>query len=1163
VVFDGATGTELQKRHLTAADYGGVEYEGCPEYLTVTRPDIIGQLHEAYLAAGADVVETNTFGVMPIVLADYGLAARARELAAMAARLARTAADKYSTPEHPRFVAGALGPGTKSLSVTGGATYAAIREAYAEAIRGLLDGDADCLLFETVQDGLNLKAAFDAADLVFAETGRTLPIGVSCTIETSGTTLAGQDIEAFYVSIMHRPLLLIGLNCATGPAFMTDHLRTLAAVSRFPVSCQPNAGLPDENGHYPETPEMLAAKISEFAEAGRLNFVGGCCGTTPAHIQAIVETVRSFSPRRPPTVRRAAVSGLETVEIYDGNRPVLVGERTNSLGSKKFRDLIAEGKYDEAAEVGRAQVRAGAQIIDLCLQNPDRDEADDVIRFLRAISGKVRAPLMLDTTDLNVLEEALTRCQGKVIFNSVNLEEGEARLARVAELARRYGMALVVGCIDEDAKQAQAISRERKVSVAARCYALLTEKFGVPPEDLIFDPLVFPCGTGDAAYRGSARETIEGVRLIKERFPRCKTLLGVSNVSFGLPPGGRETLNSVFLCLCVDAGLDLPIVNSQKLIRRPLIPEVDWKICLDLIDSIGPDPVAAFAAHFRGRKNAVPAIVGGRRSLPLAERLAGAVVEGGREGLIEDLEELRKTTRPLEIINGPLMKGMDEVGRLFAQNQLIVAEVLQSAEVMKAAVAHLEPFMQQDEIASRGTLLLATVKGDVHDIGKSLVEIILSNNGFRVIDLGIKTAPERIIQAARECKPDMIGLSGLLVKSAQQMVATAADLKSAGIAVPLLVGGAALSNRFTRTRIAPVYGGPVLYARDAMDGLDLAQSLMDAGKRETLLASLKEAPLNLVATTAAEPLAVAAEAPPATPKREFIQHDFSAPVPPDFEFHTIKDWKAAEVYPYVNPVMLFCKHLGLRGNPERLWKTGVKRALDLRRTVEKVLAEAESGDLLRPRGVYRFYVAASEGDALTLYDNPAAVAQNRATARFIFPRQSVGEKLCLSDLVRPRTQGADYLAAFVVSCGHGIREKAAELRQAGRLLDAHTLQALALECTEATAERLHEQLRHIWGFPDEPQTTKHDLLRVKYRGVRMSFGYPACPRIEDQKKLFEILSPEKYIGVSLTEGYMMDPEASVSALAFHHPQGKYFQINEEDLERFEKKMGRMLQNPEE
>ncbi|HEV8440353.1 MAG TPA: homocysteine S-methyltransferase family protein, partial [Methylomirabilota bacterium] len=682
LVLDGAMGTMIQSRNLGPEDFGGAVYEGCNEHLNLTRPDVIRGIHEAYLEAGADAISTNSFGCAPYVLAEYGLETRCHEIALVAGQLAREAVRRHSSADRRRFVIGAMGPGTRSITVTGNVTFEQVREGYYLQARGLIEGGVDALLLETAQDTLNLKAAAIGVRRAMAEAGVDLPLMVSGTIEPMGSMLAGQGVDALYASLEHLDPFSIGLNCATGPEFMTDHLRTLSDVATCFVTVYPNAGLPDEHGHYEETAESLALKMRRFVDEGWVNLVGGCCGTTAAHIRALARLVEGRAPRRPVASRAAAVSGIEVLYPSDDNRPVIVGERTNVIGSRRFKELIVEDKFEEAAELGRAQVRSGGQVLDVCLANPDRDEASDMERFMAFITKKVKVPLMIDSTDSAVIELALERCQGKAIVNSINLEDGEERFERVAPLLRTYGAATVVGCIDENKQQGMAVSRARKLEIAERSYELLTRKYGIPARDLIFDPLVFPVGTGDANYVGSAVETIEGLRAIKARFPECKTILGISNVSFGLPAAGREVLNGVFLYHCTKAGLDYAIINTERLERYPSIPEDERRLAEDLLENRGPDPVAAFAAHFRDRVKSAPP----RETLALDERLARYIVEGSRDGLLEDLDEKLREAAPLDIINGPLMRGMDEVGRLFNDNQLIVAEVLQSAEAMKAAV---------------------------------------------------------------------------------------------------------------------------------------------------------------------------------------------------------------------------------------------------------------------------------------------------------------------------------------------------------------------------------------------------------------------------------------------------------------------------------------------
>ena len=1132
LVLDGATGTALQGVHLTAEDFGGPELEGCNENLCATRPDVVDGVHEGYLAAGADIVETNSFGGTPLVLNEYGLAARAHELNAAAARIARTACARHDSAGKPRFVCGSMGPTTRAISVTGNVTFEELRQNFRAQAMGLLAGGADYLLLETCQDTRNVKAGLLGIEDALAAAGWRVPVAVSATIETTGTMLGGQDAEALAVSLLHADLLYVGLNCATGPELMADHLRTLSELCRTRVAVVPNAGLPDEEGRYCEGPEVFTRVLGRFLDAGWLNLIGGCCGTTAAHVEALVRLAAGRPPRPIPHHRRALLSGLEAVELSADNRPLLVGERTNVLGSRKFKRLIREGQQEEAAEVGRAQVKAGAQVLDVCLQDPDREETADVEAFLDRLIRLVKVPIMIDSTDAAVMERALTYCQGKSVLNSINLEDGLVRFEKVAPLARRFGASLVVGTIDE---KGMAVTVERKVEVARRSYQLLTERFGIAPEDIWWDALVFPCGTGDQAYLGSAAQTIEGVRALKELFPDTRTVLGVSNVSFGLPDAGREVLNSVFLYHCTRAGLDAAIVNTEKLARYADIPEEERRLAESLIFlalgdvAAGEQAVAEFTAHFRGRS--ATAGKKPRSEMRLEERLSRAVVEGSKEGLIADLDLALADARwpnPLDVINGPLMAGMGEVGRLFNDNQLIVAEVLQSAEVMKAAVTYLEPHMEKKADGSgRGKVLLATVKGDVHDIGKNLVDIVLSNNGFTVVNLGIKVPSERLIQAVREHQPDVIGLSGLLVKSAQQMVLTAGDLSAVGIETPLLVGGAALTRRFTHRKIAAAYGGLCTYAKDAMHGLKLVERLTDgAGRLE-----LEQEVADLIASDSAvapEPAEAADQAPPS---RAAVRRDLPVPAPPDLDRHA-QVLDLDRVWQFLNPQMLYGKHLGLKGAIRQLEAQGDPKLAKLMALIEELKEVARSGGM-RASGVWRFFPAAGETERLTLFDpdsgEPAAV--------WDLPRQERPEGLCLADYCLP----GDHVALFVVTAGEGVRERVEEWKRQGEYLKSHAFAALALETAEAAAEHLHCCLRSVWGFPDPPGTTREDRLGARYRGKRYSFGYPACPDLAMQRQLFAALRPEE-IGVELTEGDMMDPEATVSALVFQHPDARYFAV---------------------
>jgi len=1166
LVLDGAMGTMLQDRHLTAADFGGPALEGCNENLVVTRPDVILDIHRAYYEAGSDIVETDSFGGMRLVLAEFGIADRAYDLNFRAAQLAREAATAASTTARPRFVAGSMGPTTKAITVSGGITFPELVETYHEQAKGLFDGGADILLLETQNDTRTIKAGLLAINRLARELNFSIPTIVSGTIEATGTMLAGQTADAFYTSISHAPLLAVGLNCATGPEFMTDHIRSIHELSTTRISCYPNAGLPDEEGKYLETPTSLAAQIERFVDHGWLNIVGGCCGTRPDHIRAISQMVTGKSPRiAKASTHRTYFSGIEVVEAEDSNRPLIVGERTNVIGSRLFKNMVADEKWEEATEIARWQIRNGAHVVDVCLQSSDRDELNDIPFFYDKLIRKIKAPIMIDTTDPRSIELSLTYSQGKSIINSINLEDGEEKFERVCPLARAYGAALVVGCIDEDPVQAQAFTRERKLAVAERSVHLLTAKYGIPPEDIIIDPLVFPCATGDENYIGGAVETIEAIRLIKDSVPHVKTVLGISNISFGLPASAREVVNSVFLYYCTKAGLDLAIVNAEKLERFASIPEEERRLAEALLFNTPPVNVpadhpnfaaleavpedwrrqsreqkiavnqfhiAAITEHFRGasKKEKKKAA-----DLPLDERLANYIIEGTKDGLIPDLDlKLKDGIAPLDIINGPLMAGMSEVGRLFNNNELIVAEVLQSAEAMKTAVNHLEQSMEKSETSARGKIILATVKGDVHDIGKNLVEIILSNNGYQVVNLGIKVPPDELIKAYTKHKPDAIGLSGLLVKSTQQMVITATDLKDASIHVPLLVGGAALSERFTKTKIAPAYEAPVLYAKDAMTGLRLMNEIMDPEQRSEVLSQHTAAEIP-AETPAAAPVPV----PSGEQRSPKIRADIPIPPAPYLDRRVRLVPNLADVWSYINPFMLYGRHLGYKGNFEKQLAARDPKALELFHNVEEVKREAAT--FMKARALWRFFEVEREGNSLHLFE-PAASSPIES---FHFGRQAKSDGLCLSDYaLDPQDGRRDHIVLFVVTSGEGVIEHSESAKNSGQYFKAHALQALGIETAEACAEWLHRRIREDWGFPDPPSLTMQERFTSRYRGKRYSFGYPACPNLEDQAKLWRLLRPED-IGVQLTEGFMMEPEASVSALVFHHPDCAYFSAAEQ------------------
>ncbi len=1132
LVLDGAMGTMLQKKNLSPADFGGEPLEGCNENLTITRPDVIEEIHRAYLEAGADIIETNTFGGTPLVLNEYGLGDQCLLINQTAALIAKKAAQEFSTLKKPRWVAGSMGPTTKAISVTGGVIFSELISYFELQAQGLLEGGVDLLLVETCQDTRNIKAALIGIEQVFKKFGKKIPLIVSGTIEPMGTMLAGQTADALVVSLSHFDLLAMGLNCATGPEFMTDHIRTIHELTNTHVSCYPNAGLPNEEGKYLETPESLARQLERFADKGWLNFVGGCCGTTPDHIRAIAQMVEGKSPRvsLQGMKNRVFYSGIETLESTEENRPLLVGERTNVIGSRLFKDLVNQEKWDEATDIARRQVKNGAHVVDVCLQSTDRDELPDIDPFYEKLIRKIRVPLMIDTTNPAAVEKALAYCQGKSIINSINLEDGEEKFGHIVPLLKKYGGAVVVGCIDEDPVQAQAFTRERKLAIAERSHELLTKKYGLPETDIVFDPLVFPCATGDENYIGGAVETIEGVRLIKKRFPHCRTILGISNISFGLPPLAREVVNSVFLYHCTKAGLDLAIVNAEKLERFASIPDNEKKLAEDLLlrqnKSNVQSYIAAITDFYRG---AVKKEKKSTTRLSLDERLAQYIIQGTKDGLIPDLDlKLKEGVKPLEIINGPLMAGMSEVGRLFNNNELIVAEVLQSAEAMKAAVGYLEQFMEKTDVASKGKIILATVKGDVHDIGKNLVEIILKNNGYDVINLGIKVPPEELIKAYQKYKPDMIGLSGLLVKSAQQMAVTAGDLKMAGIQIPLLVGGAALSDKFTRTKIAPSYTQLVCYSKDAMTGLALANRIMDPKNLETLKSEFAPPEDRRGVIHDARPIQES------TKRSSLVRIDIPIPLAPYLDRKVRDVPQLKEIWSYINPQMLYVRHLGFKGNFEKKMEERDAKALELFNQVEEVKKEALQ--FMKVKAVWQFFEAESKGNSIHV-----------ANHIFHFNRQKKENGLCLADYVLPPQKGQrDFIALFAVSAGFGIRERAEELKNRGDYFKSHCLNVLALETAEACAEWLHRRIREDWGFPDSSDTTMKDRFQAKYRGKRYSFGYPACPNLEDQAGIWQLIHPEE-IGIELTEGFMMDPDASVSAIVFHHPDCIYFGVGQEDL----------------
>ncbi len=1115
LLLDGATGTALEAMELGPADFGGEALAGCNESLVLQRPEAVLRLHRQFLEAGADIVETNTFGATPVVLAEYGLEARAREVNRRAAELARQASAEYDTEEQPRWVAGSMGPTTRSLTLIGGITFQELLAAYRVQAEGLAEGGADVLLIETAQDALNLKAALIAC----REAAPGIPVAVSATVEPGGATLGGQTIEAVAVMVEPWEPLWVGLNCSTGPGPMREHVRALAALTPSFLSVVPNAGMPDEKGRYSESPERVAEVLSSFADEGWVNLLGGCCGTTADHIRALRVVADRHAPRTPAQYRPSWAAGGVAVPLLQERPPTLVGERTNALGSRKFRELIDAGRYAEAASVGRQQARRGAHLLDLCVADPNADETERMTALVHAVRRAVRIPLRVDSTDPQVMEEALEAVPGRPVLNSVNLEDGGARLRRIGSLARRFGCAVVAGCIDEHPTDGMARTAERKLEVARRLVGEL-EKLGLRREEILVDPLVFPAATGDPKFAGSAAETVEGIRRIREELPGVLTLAGVSNVSFGLPPAARRAVNAVFLHRCVEAGLDAAIVNTEALTRAATLEDGDVRLAEAVLFAGDRGAIEALADRFRGVRERR---AGELADLPPEARLSRMVVEGEVAGLEETVAALLQTMDPLQIVNGPLMAGMDEVGRLFGDGQLIVAEVLVSAEVMQAAVDLVRPHLEAGAHTGRGSILLATVRGDVHDIGKNLVGMIFATNGWRVVDLGVQVPSERLVEAWRSDRTDLIGLSGLLVRSAHQMAATVADLTAEGVRVPVLVGGAALNPRFVRDTIAPAHASPVRYARDALEGLRLANAMASGEPMAD------EANVGKPAGTAPPPEAVrvatAAPVPP-LPSSEL-------PRPPDFARHEISAIALDEVLPLVNRQMLLGRHLGYRGSVYKALERGDVQAVDLAERVETLTDEALGHGWLAPAGVFRFVRAHSETDQAVLSD-----ASGSELGRLDFPPRAGRHRPSAAVWIHTGPEAGDTVALMAVTAGGAYRSAADELRRAGRLLDSFALQALALEVAEASAEWLHRRIRSLWGLPDPAALSVHDILKARYPGIRLSPGYPSMPDLGMQSVLFSLLDPET-IGISLTENLMMDPEASVSAVVLHHPDASY------------------------
>jgi 5-methyltetrahydrofolate--homocysteine methyltransferase len=1136
LVFDGAMGTMLQAADLSLDDYQ--QLEGCSEILCVTRPDVVKGVHAAYFEAGADAVETNSFGSTAIVLGEYGIADRVVELNQAAARLAREVADDFAADGRPRWVVGSMGPGTK-LPTLGHTTYDTLRATYGDQAFGLLDGGADVLLVETCQDLLQLKAAVAGAFAGMRRAGRKVPLMAQVTVETTGQMLLGSDIAAALAAVEPLGVDVIGMNCATGPAEMGEHLRYLAQHARTRLSCLPNAGLPelrDGRPWYPLTPAELAEAHTRFVAEFGLNVVGGCCGTTPEHIRQVVEAVGGHQPVPREPVHEPELSSLyQAVPLDQDITYLTVGERCNANGSRKFRDLMLEGDLDGMVRIAKDQIREGAHVLDVCVDYVGRDGVPDMDVLAERLAQQSTVPVMLDSTQADVIEAGLKRFGGRAIINSINLEDGENRMDAVCPMARQYGAAVVALLIDEEG---QARDVEWKLRVAHRIYDLATRKHGLEPEDLVFDALTFPLGSGQEDLRGDAVATIEAIRRIKAELPGARTILGVSNVSFGLSPAARQVLNSVFLHEAREAGLDAAIVSPARILPMHRIDEEQRQVALDLVydrrGADGYDPLQVFMALFEGKEAARSASAEDLAALPVDERLQRRIVDGVRPGLEADLDEALQGRSALAIINEVLLAGMKTVGDLFGAGEMQLPFVLQSAEVMKAAVALLEPYMDKADQGGKGRIVLATVKGDVHDIGKNLVDIILTNNGYTVHNLGIKQPIASIIDKAGEVSADAIGMSGLLVKSTVVMRENLEELNARGLdAYPVLLGGAALNRTYVEGDLRQLYKGRVFYCRDAFAGLRVMDQL-----REEKVAGVpveKEpvrAPRVAVKATARGPAPVPGTAEVA---RSDVATDVPVPTAPFLgSSRVVKGIPVRDIAAYLNESALFRGQWQLRPSGG---KDGWRRTLETeaRPRLRALLDEAIAEQILRPAVVYGYYPCNADGNELIVWRDDGS-----EWVRFDFPRQRRDRRLCLADYFRPVASGERDVVAFtVVTMGRAASEATARLFAADRYREYLELHGVTVEMAEALAEYWHKRIREELGIAGEDADDLEQLFDLGYRGARYSFGYPACPDLEEQTKIFELLQPER-IGVELSEEFQLHPEQSTSAIVVHHPEAIYF-----------------------
>jgi len=1160
LVADGAMGTMLQAADPTMEDFQG--HEGCNEILNVSRPDIVRSVHDAYFEVGVDCVETNTFGANWSNLGEYDISDRIIELAEAGARIAREAADAWTTPQQPRFVIGSVGPGTKLPSL-GHAPYALLRDAYQQQVEGMLAGGVDAVLIETAQDLLQAKAAVVGARRALTAIGENAPVMVQVTVETTGTMLLGSEIGAALTALEPLGIDAIGLNCATGPAEMSEHLRHLAKHARIPVTAMPNAGLPQlsrDGAYYPLTPAQLAEAHAQFTREFGLGLVGGCCGTTPEHLARVVEAVRAHEvvPRRP-RHEPSVASLYQAVPFRQDTAYLSIGERTNANGSRAFREAMLDQKWDECVEIARAQTRDGAHVLDVCVDYVGRDGADDMRALVSRLATSSTLPLMLDSTEPAVVEAGLELLGGRAIVNSVNFEDGdgpESRFARVMPVIREHGAAVVVMCIDE---QGQARTADHKVAVASRTIDTLVQEWGMATSDVMVDTLTFPIATGQEETRRDGLETIEAIREIKRRYPDVQTTLGLSNISFGLNPAARVVLNSVFLHECLKAGLDSAIVHAAKILPMTKIEDEQRRVALDLVydrrrwvdddrasGQLEYDPLQRYLDLFEGVDAASVRATRAEELalLPLAERLARRIIDGERKGLDADLDEaLAGGQKALDIINDNLLEGMRVVGELFGKGEMQLPFVLQSAEVMKAAVAHLEPHIEGNPDGSarqsKATIVLATVKGDVHDIGKNLVDIILTNNGYDVVNIGIKQPVGEILRAAEEHRADAIGMSGLLVKSTVVMKENLQEMNSRGISanLPVLLGGAALTRSYVEEDLAEIYQGQVRYARDAFEGLRLMDAIAKAKASPdlTLEQALPELRKRRVRRQVSTP------DPDAVPDtvRSDVSVDVEPPVPPFWGSRVVKGIALADYAAYLDERATFLGQWGLKSargdgpSYEELVETEGRPRL--RMWLERIHTQG----LMEAAVVYGYFPCVSEGNDLVILHHEGELAGTERT-RLTFPRQRRDRRLCLADFFAARDSGrTDVIAMQLVTMGNAVSVAAGELYAANAYRDYLELHGLSVQLTEGLAEMWHARVREELGLAKDDDADLAGILGQGYRGSRYSFGYPACPELEDRAKLVELLDPAR-IGVELSEELQLHPEQSTDAIVVHHPEAKYF-----------------------